>query len=123
MVNYRYVGSVLSKRDTIKFVLATSFFNNRVSSRCNARLGVYLDDSLYGYYTLGGDYYDFCVEDNILYCIKKDDLSNVTKIESHDGIASKVFIQDTVDEKGNVWGDYFYISCLAESNNNNMYMD
>lgn len=50
MVNYRYVGSVLSKRDTIKLVLATSFFNNRVSSRCNARLGVYLADSLYGYF-------------------------------------------------------------------------
>jgi hypothetical protein len=115
MVNYRYVGSVLSKRDTIKLVLATSFFNNRVSSRCNARLGVYLDDSLYGYYTLGGDYYDFCVEDNILYCIKKDDLSNVTKIELHDGIASKVFIQDTVDEKGNVWGDYFYMDEYAKT--------
>ena len=37
MVNYRYVGTVLSKRDTIKLVLATSFFNNRVYRRCNAR--------------------------------------------------------------------------------------
>ena len=100
-VKYQPVGAIVSANDTIKFVLQTIYFNIKRSPRCNTKLAIYTNNNLYGYYPLGGDYYTFFVENNILNCINKES-KYVTKISFSNGIAESIFIyyDDT-------YGDYY----------------
>lgn len=67
MKKYTLIGSTDNNGDTIHYVLFSYFFNVKESKRCNNKLLIYLNKLLYGYYYLGDEGLDFCINNNVLF--------------------------------------------------------